>query len=98
DLSYMLGGGYYGPEPFTFMSLAEGATADRIVLRTSAALGDACDTARQVREQFEMYAEYYGADARIDVALFLHYASGDVPIESEAGEPLADVGADWVTS
>src|SRR5690606_8903847 len=79
-------------------SLAEGATVDRIVLRTSAPLADACDTAKQIREQFEIYAEYYGVDARIDTALFLHYASGDVPIESGVGEPLADIGADWVTS
>jgi hypothetical protein len=49
----------------------------------------------------EYYAESYPTgNVSYDLAIFLHYAAGaaegDIPIESEAGEPLADIGADWV--
>ncbi|MFO7564896.1 MAG: hypothetical protein R6X02_19785 [Enhygromyxa sp.] len=43
--------------------------------------------------------EYYQYDAppmNTDAGLFLHYASGSIPIRDEAGNPLANFGADWV--
>ena len=31
-----------------------------------------------------------------DIALFVHYAGREIPLESQAGEILANIGADWV--
>lgn len=98
DVAYVIGD-YYSFQPFAFMSVTRGAAANQLVLRSVDALGpEACDTLDNVFEWFETYAAYYSDDTRFDAALFLHYAGGDVPIESEAGGVLADIGADWVTS
>jgi hypothetical protein len=84
---------------FSFMSIERGASADQIILRTTNPLGPAgCDFIDDAFAEFEMYAEYYGPSAQFDVAMFLHHAAGDIPIESEAGEPLLDIGASWALS
>lgn len=91
------GYGYYGNYRFTFMSIEPGAAANQVILRTTDPLGPAgCDFIDDTIAQFEMYAAYYDATGQFDVAMFLHYAAGDIPIESDAGEPLVDIGADWV--
>jgi hypothetical protein len=98
DLADIIDEYSYGyDERFSFMLIEPSAAADQVVLRTTDPLGpDACDWIDYVRSQFEMYASYPGIDATFDFAMFLHYAAGDAPIESEAGEPLADIGRDWV--
>jgi hypothetical protein len=93
-----LGAIVYDP---SFMQIELGA-ANQIILRTTMPVGpDACDFLEFSREQFEMQAAADpDANAVFDNAIFLHYAAaagpGDAPIESEAGEPLADIGPDWV--
>jgi hypothetical protein len=85
-------GGYY--EQVTVASLMPGSSADRIVLATSGVWGqDACGFVSYLQAQWEAYeSSYYAAD----VGIFLHYAAGDVPLESASGSSLADIGADWV--
>jgi hypothetical protein len=89
-------GGYLDPEQrLTFVELGPGDAANQLVLRTSQSIASACD---YLDEWFEVAAsemEEY-PNRRFDAALFLHYASGEIPIESEAGEMLRDVGPDWV--
>jgi hypothetical protein len=95
DIVYDYDYGY--DERFSFMTIEPGAAADQIVLRTTDPLGPtACDWIDYTRDLFEMYSSYSNVMAVFDFAIFLHYAAGDVPIESEAGEPLADIGSDWV--
>jgi hypothetical protein len=90
---------YYSSDRFSFMSIERGAAADQIILRTTDPLGpESCESLDYIRSQFEMYSSYPGVMAQFDLAVFLHYAAGDIPIESEAGVPLADIGADWVLS
>jgi hypothetical protein len=86
----------YG-QPFSF-TLIEAGAANQLVLRTTVALGpDACEFLENTRNQLEYYATYYPTgNVAYDVAIFLHYAASNIPIESEAGEPLADIGRDWV--
>jgi hypothetical protein len=94
-----LGYDYYGNDRFAFLSIEPGASANQIILRTADPLGpDSCTFVAYTIAQFEMYASYYDATGQIDAAIFLHYAEGDIPIESEAGEPLMDIGADWALS
>jgi hypothetical protein len=95
DISYHLDGYSYYPMPFTFVSVTRGPAANQIVLDTSESLAPACDSLAETRQGFEMYAEYYES-SRFDLAIFLHYASGEIPIESESGSPFEDVGAPWV--
>jgi hypothetical protein len=84
---------------FSFMSIEPGASADQIILRTTDPLGpDSCELIDYRIDFFHMYADQYDPNAQFDLTMFLHYAAGDVPIESEAGEPLTDIGADWVLS
>jgi hypothetical protein len=86
----------YGAQ-FTFMMIEPGAAANQIVLRTASPLGPtACTWLEYVREEYEMFSSYPGITAIFEFEMFLHYAAGDVPIESESGEPLADIGRDWV--
>lgn len=88
---------YYGGYRFSLMSIEPGASANQVILRTTSPLGPAsCDFIDYATAQFEMYSSYYDATGQFDLAMFLHYAAGDIPIESQAGEPLADIGADWV--
>jgi hypothetical protein len=93
DVAYVLGD--YYTQRFTFAELTRGG-ANQIVLTGVDSFGAACDEINEQLEQFEMYAQYYDPSAKFDAALFLHYASGDVPIESEAGSQLGDIGPDWV--
>jgi hypothetical protein len=98
DLVSVAGGYNYYGTPFTFLDVALGSSASQIVLTTTDPLGpNACDWVRTRLEAFEMYSGYY-EDARMDLAIFLHYASGDVPIESQAGVELGEIGPDWVLS
>jgi hypothetical protein len=88
-------------QPFSFMLIEAGAP-NQLVLRTTAPLGPgACEHFESRRSMLEYYAEIYPTgNVAYDVAIFLHYAAdagaGDIPIESEAGELLADIGRDWV--
>jgi hypothetical protein len=46
-----------------------------------------------------MYYEQYEAEypnLKRDIAIFLHYAAGDIPLESEDDATLVDIGRDWV--
>lgn len=84
-------------QPFGFMLIEPGA-ANQLVLRTTAPLRpDACEHLETTRSMLEYYVEIYPTgNVAYDLAIFLHYSAGDIPIESEAGEPLADIGPDWV--
>lgn len=87
----------YGPNRFTFESLAVGASGSQVVLTSTDPLGpNACEWLDSVEDFFEMYTSYYGDDVLWDVGFFLHYASGDVPIENQTGVELAEIGPDWV--
>lgn len=46
--------------------------------------------------QFEYANNYAPPGVHVDNGLFLHYAAGSVPVRDEAGNPLANFGADWV--
>jgi hypothetical protein len=97
DLASIVGTYDYYSYRFTFMSIERGAGANQIILRTTDPLGPgSCDYIEYSTAQFQMYAEQYDPSAQFDLTMFLHYATGDVPLESEAGEPLTDIGADWV--
>jgi hypothetical protein len=99
DVSFDLGGYYYyNTERFILMEVVQGSAANQIVLRASESLMPACDEINEDLAEFELYGQMYNPGARFDTALFLHYASGDVPIESQAGGLLGDIGADWVRS
>jgi hypothetical protein len=97
-----LGAIVYDP---SFMVIEMGA-ANQLILRTTAPLGPgACEFLELSRSQFEMdAASNPDSNAVFDNAIFLHYApggaaggaAGATPIESESGEPLADIGGDWV--
>jgi hypothetical protein len=88
---------YYGGYRFSFMSIERGASANQVILRTTDALGPtSCEFIDYATAQFEMYADYYDPNAQFDLAMFLHYAAGDIPVESESGVPLTDIGAAWV--
>jgi hypothetical protein len=90
---------YYGGYRFSFLTIEPGASDNQIILRTTDPLGpQSCDFIDYAAAQFEMYANYYDPNAQLDLAMFLHYAAGDIPIESEAGVPLTDIGAAWVLS
>lgn len=90
---------YYNYEPptrFLFASASLGASDDQLVLETAVALGtDECARIEQSLDSFEMYSQYYPG-SQFDVAMFLHYAAGSIPVESELGERIADIGRDWV--
>lgn len=95
DLNTIFYYGYY-LGPLTFTSLTAGPSANQIALRTAKSIGpEACDTLAQSIAEAQMYAVGYpGRD--FEFAIFLHYAGGDIPIESETGSVLGDIGADWV--
>ena len=99
--------GLFTPESeeyLTFTSIARGASATELILEGSLSFGEvACAWVEYVTDEIEMnyltgeYAEYY-SDVRFEVGIFLHYAAGDIPIENEDGDALANIGADWVTN
>lgn len=87
--------GYYS-DRLNFLSLTPGSADNELVLEAGTSLAPACDQIASTLEFFEMYAAMYYDDARFDVALFLHYAAGEVPLESTSGSVLADIGPHWV--
>ena len=89
--------GYYGYR-LNFLSLVPGSAANQLVLEAGTSIAPACDAVADTRQFFEMYAAMYYDDARFDVTMFLHYAGGEIPIESTSGSVLADIGPDWVLS
>jgi hypothetical protein len=96
DAGYVADQGYAGLQPFTLMSVASGSSSNQMVLRTTWPLGPGgCEFVAQTLDYWSMYDN---PNARYDAAMFLHYASGDVPIESESGRLLGDIAADWVRS
>jgi hypothetical protein len=87
---------YYGPQRFAFAAASAGGSANQLVLDDpDGAIAQACVYVSYYLEYYEQYP-YEGA--KRDMGLFLHYAAGDIPLESESGEPLADVAPDWVLS
>jgi hypothetical protein len=92
DLGAFIDSGYYD-EPLTVTSLSPGSSANRVILQTSGVWGEAaCQMVAYLQAEWQGYAEYFTGDAGI----FLHYAAGDVPLESASGSALANIGADWV--
>lgn len=95
DLATMMDSYYI--HRFTFKSIEPGASPDEVLLRTLEPLApDACAWLEETAALFEMYASSPGVVVRFDHAIFLHYASGEVPITDAAGRTLPDIGADWV--
>jgi hypothetical protein len=87
----------YYTHRFTFKSIEPGASPDEVLLRTLDPLvPDACAWLDETAELLEAYASLPGVAVRFDHAIFLHYASGEVPISDAAGRTLPDIGADWV--
>jgi hypothetical protein len=87
----------YYTHRFTFKSIEPSASPSEVLLRTLEPLvPDACAWLDETVELIETYASSPGVVVRFDHAIFLHYASGEVPIEDAAGRTLPDIGADWV--
>jgi hypothetical protein len=96
DLNYIVDPDYYAPDvQFSFMDVAPGSAANQIVLRSTDPITPACDLLNEISADFEMYSEQYGG-LEFDIAMFLHYAGGEIPVESESGSPLGDIGPNWV--
>jgi hypothetical protein len=96
DLGEFVSDDYYDFVPVTVTSLTPGSSANRIILETSHVWGAAaCESLAYIEAMMEMYPE---TEIRSDVGMFLHYAGGEVPIESASGSMLADIGAEWVLS
>lgn len=98
DLSAVLVDYYdydYSADPFRFVSLSAGSSPYQIVLQTAESLGpELCETFKLALASAEEYAAGLPG-SRFDLAIFLHYAGGTVPIESLLGSVLGDIGADW---
>jgi hypothetical protein len=83
------------PLDFGFVSLTAGPGPDQLVLQTSESIAEGvCDWLGVVAEL--EYDEMQDPTSRADGGMFLHYARGEIPIESDKGEALADIGRDWV--
>lgn len=96
DLAYF-SNDYYYTGLVIFTALTEGSAANEIVLEASQTIAPVCDN---LANQIELFEMYFGESpgSRFDAAIFLHYASGEIPIESTSGSVLGDIGADWVLS
>lgn len=46
--------------------------------------------------QITRYTSYGRPNVTYENGLFLHYASGPIPLRDEQGYPVANIGADWV--
>ncbi|PRQ04663.1 hypothetical protein ENSA5_05770 [Enhygromyxa salina] len=96
---YVNGYGYdydYGAR-FSFASASLGAS-DQLVLEMSTPLGaGVCDTIEAYLDNFGMSAAEFPGSV-FEMGLFVHYAGQDIPLESERGEALVDIGPDWVLS
>jgi hypothetical protein len=93
DIAWVTDYDYYGgTENFAFASAASSADQLQLV-DPDGIIADVCMFVAAYQMYYEQY-QYPGVSREID--LFLHYASGDIPLESEDGELLADVGRDWV--
>jgi len=86
----------YDPPRFSFESATLGDVPHKLVLKgIDNVLAPACALV-------EYYANYYYQPNEYnytfssDIALFVHYAGREIPLESQAGEILANIGADWV--
>ena len=85
---------YEPPGRFAFASASAGSAANQLLLEDAEGLiAQACT---YVSYYLDYYAQYQPPYVRRDIGIFLHYASGDIPLESESGEALADIGPDWV--
>ena len=87
-----------------FDQIAPGDSANQLILSSAYGVDFAyyCENINYNLEYYQNYLETYlqqeypGATANFDLGMFLHYAAGDIPIESEAGETIADVMPDFV--
>lgn len=84
---------YYDPSYVNYGTAAEHINAavrgDRLEI----------DFTPELAPWFCRQLEYYSYDrpgTNTEAGLFLHYAAGSIPIRDEAGNPLANFGADWV--
>lgn len=93
DLAFFID--YYGGTPrFSFAAATLGGSDTQLVLEAAAeGIAAVCMYMGYYEDYFEQY-EMEGLS--VDMALFIHYAGGDIPLESEGGEVLADIGPDWV--
>lgn len=87
----------YGYSNLTITSLSVGPSKSQLVLETSSTLAAACDQIAEYTAEFGKYIDGYPG-AKFDMGLFLHYAAGDIPIEAESGDLLANVIPLWVTT
>ena len=86
---------YQSPPRFSFAAATRGASDNQLVLEAAAAgIAAVCMYVAYYQDYFEQY-EPPGV-ASFDIGLFVHHAAGDIPLESEGGAVLADIGADWV--
>ena len=92
DLGYYVG----NTTRLGWASFSSGAD-DQLTLQAELAFATVCDDIADYVATREMYqTDYY--DPMLEMGMFVHYAAGDIPIRSDEGETLTDIGPDWVLS
>lgn len=88
--------GDYYQDRFSFASASLGASDNQLVLTAnSESIGPTCMLVALNEMYYEQYEAQY-PNFKHDIAIFVHYAAGDIPLESEDGKTLVDIGRDWV--
>jgi hypothetical protein len=93
--------GYYVVPDFTrfeFGSATLGSDDELLLVGELAFAAYTCEQIAAYEAQFAMYNNGTYLDGVVEMAMFLHYAGGDIPLQDAAGNTLADIGPDWVLS
>ena len=89
--------GYYEGVKLSFLSVSPGPEDNQLVLEANASFREsACAVYEMVQYQFEATSMSDEIAGEYRVGIFVHYAAGDIPVESAGGVALADIGANWV--
>lgn len=84
---------------FRMLSVSLGTSDNQLVLEGESGFRTiVCNQLAYYESLIEMYLDYAGPDGVFELGMFLHYAAGDIPVQSESGETIADIGRDWVLS
>jgi hypothetical protein len=75
-----------------------GANDKQLMLQAEQVFGDVCGEIAYYIGQFERYQNSIYTNGVAEMGMFLHYAVGDIPIQNESGDTIADIGRDWVLS
>ena len=87
----------YANARHTFASIEPGPDPNVLILKMSAPLGTAvCDVIAYYDGLYATTIATYYPGSSFEMGMILHYAARSIPIESEAGKTLEDIGPDWV--